>query len=81
MRPERLQIHAAGPGPAAQAREIREQITGHLDEALPPDADDQSQGVTRLILRVRVGWFTRTEVIPLSDGFYLIGPSQGHCPR
>jgi hypothetical protein len=35
--------------------------------------------VTRLILRVRVGWFTRTEVIPLSDGFYLIGPSQGHC--
>ena len=21
----------------------------------------------------------RTEVIPLSDGFYLIGPSQGHC--
>ena len=40
----------------------------------------ESQGVTRLILRVRVGWFTRTEVIPLSDGFYLIGPSQGHCP-
>jgi len=39
----------------------------------------ESQGVTRLILRVRVGWFTRTEVIPLSDGFYLIGPSQGHC--
>ena len=27
--------------PAAQARELREQITGHLDEALPPDADDQ----------------------------------------
>ena len=27
--------------PAAQAREIREQITGHLDEALPPDADDE----------------------------------------
>jgi hypothetical protein len=80
VRPERLQIHAAGPGPAAQAREIREQITGHLDEALPPDADDQEIAAA-LILRVRVGWFTRTEVIPLSDGFYLIGPSQGHCPR
>jgi len=39
----------------------------------------ESQGVTQLILRVRVGWFTRTEVIPLSNGFYLIGPSQDHC--
>jgi hypothetical protein len=39
----------------------------------------ESQGVTRLILRVRVGWFTWTEVIPLSNGFYLIGPGQGHC--
>lgn|SRR5256885_16592480 len=27
--------------PAAQARELREQITGHLDEALPPGADDE----------------------------------------
>ncbi|TVZ03018.1 hypothetical protein EAS64_21405 [Trebonia kvetii] len=26
--------------PAAQARELREQITAHLDEALPPDATD-----------------------------------------
>ena len=39
----------------------------------------ESQGVTRLILRIRLGWFTRTEVIPLSNGFYLIGPSQDHC--
>jgi hypothetical protein len=27
--------------PAAHARELREQITAHLDDALPPDADDQ----------------------------------------
>ena len=26
--------------PAAQARELREQITAHIDDALPPDADD-----------------------------------------
>lgn len=26
--------------PAAQARELREQIEAHLDEALPPDATD-----------------------------------------
>lgn len=39
----------------------------------------ESQGQTRLILRVRVGWFTRTEVIPLNHGFYLIGPSKGRC--
>ena len=27
--------------PAAQARELREQITAHLDDALPPEADDE----------------------------------------
>jgi len=27
--------------PAAQARELREQITAHLDDVLPPDADDE----------------------------------------
>jgi hypothetical protein len=39
----------------------------------------ESQGTTRLVLRVRVGWFTRTEIIPLDHGFYLIGPSHGRC--
>jgi hypothetical protein len=39
----------------------------------------ESDGATRLILRVRVGWFNRTEVIPLSHTFYLIGTSQDHC--
>jgi hypothetical protein len=36
------QLDAALRGvPAAQARELREQITAHLDDALPPDADDE----------------------------------------
>jgi hypothetical protein len=39
----------------------------------------ESQGTARLVLRVRVGWFTRTEIIPLDHGFYLIGPSHGRC--
>jgi len=32
--------------PAAQARELREQITTHLDDALPPDASDQEVAAT-----------------------------------
>jgi hypothetical protein len=36
------QLDAALRGvPAAQARELREQITAHLDDALPTDADDE----------------------------------------
>jgi hypothetical protein len=36
------QLDAALRGaPAAQARELREQITAHLADALPPDADDE----------------------------------------
>lgn len=30
-------------------------------------------------LRVRVGWFTRTEVIPLRQGWGVSGPSQSGC--
>jgi hypothetical protein len=32
--------------PAAQARELREQITAHLDDALGPDAGDQEVAAT-----------------------------------
>jgi hypothetical protein len=39
----------------------------------------QTNGIGQLALRVRVGWFTRTEVIQLPEGFYLSGPSQGPC--
>ena len=38
----------------------------------------ESAGVNRILLRVRVGWFTRTEIIP-QQGWYLMGPSHGHC--
>jgi hypothetical protein len=40
------QLDAALRGvPAAQARELREQITTHLDDALPPDADDEQVAI------------------------------------
>lgn len=37
------------------------------------------QGIDQLTLRVRVGWFTRTETIPLDEGWFLSGPSHGSC--
>lgn len=37
-------------------------------------------GIDQLVLRVRIGWDTRTEVIPLPYGFYLSGTRQSHCP-
>lgn len=38
----------------------------------------EANGIHTLALRVRVGWFTRTEVIP-QQAWYLVGPSRGHC--
>lgn len=38
----------------------------------------ESGGIDQIFLRVRVGWFTRTEIIP-QQGWYLTGPSHGHC--
>jgi hypothetical protein len=38
----------------------------------------ESNGIGTLSLRVRVGWFTRTEIIP-QQGWYLLGPSHGRC--
>lgn len=35
-------------------------------------------GIDTLNLRVRVGWFTRTEVVQ-QQGWYLLGPSHGRC--
>jgi hypothetical protein len=41
------------------------------------------QGIDQISLQVRVGWFTRTEVIPLNQELSLMGPSQppptGRC--
>jgi hypothetical protein len=36
-------------------------------------------GINSVALRVRVGWFTRTETVPLLMGFYVSGPSHGPC--
>jgi hypothetical protein len=41
----------------------------------------QANGIGQLALRVRIGWFTRTDVIQLPEGFYLKGPSRGPCTR
>jgi hypothetical protein len=41
-------------------------------------SDVEGAGINRILLRVRVGWFTRTEIIP-QQGWYLTGPSHGHC--
>jgi hypothetical protein len=38
-----------------KARELREQIIGHLDDALPPDADDEEIAAT-LSLRWAARW-------------------------
>jgi hypothetical protein len=38
----------------------------------------ETNGINALNLWVRVGWFTRAEVIP-QQGWYLIGPSRGRC--
>jgi hypothetical protein len=38
-----------------------------------------SSGIDQLYLRVRVGWFTRTEIVQLTQGWYLSGPSHGRC--
>jgi hypothetical protein len=41
-------------------------------------AGGEAGGVNQIFLRVRVGWFTRTEIIS-QQGWYLTGPSHGHC--
>ena len=38
-----------------------------------------SAGIDQLSLRVRVGWLTRTEVVPLDQMRALSGPSQQKC--
>jgi hypothetical protein len=39
--------------------------------------DDGYQSIDSIYLRVRVGWFTRTDVIPLDMAVALAGPSHG----
>ena len=35
--------------------------------------------IDTLSLRVRIGWFTRTEIVPLNQAWAVAGPSQGRC--
>ena len=39
--------------------------------------NDGYQSIDSIYLRVRVGWFTRTDVIPLDMAVALAGPSHG----
>lgn len=61
--------------PPFQARLVRVLWTSRL--CLTPG---ESYGITTLALRVRTGWFTRTQMIP-QQGWYLIGPKGSHCPH
>jgi hypothetical protein len=36
-------------------------------------------GIDQLQLEVRVGWFNRTEVVPLYEGWYVIGTAKTAC--
>jgi len=38
-----------------------------------------TESIDQLSLRVRIGWFTRTEIIPLDQAWALTGPSHGSC--
>jgi hypothetical protein len=59
--------------PPFQSRLVRALWTSNLCLA-----KGESNGIDTISLRVRVGWFTRTERIP-QQGWYLVGPSQGRC--
>jgi hypothetical protein len=59
--------------PPFQSRLVR--VLWTSDVCLSPG---ESGGIDQLYLRVRVGWFTRTEIIP-QQGWYLVGPSHGRC--
>ena len=39
--------------------------------------NDAYSAIDTIYLRVRVGWFTRTDVMPLGMGVALAGPSHG----
>lgn len=38
-----------------------------------------TEGIDQLSLKVRIGWFTRTELVTLPEAWYLAGPSNAHC--
>ena len=40
---------------------------------------DAASVIDTLSVRVRIGWFTRTETIPLYQGWAVAGPSRGPC--
>ncbi|MGH3273002.1 MAG: HAAS signaling domain-containing protein [Streptosporangiaceae bacterium] len=72
--PYSVRYSLPGTIPPHQWRALR--VTWISRRCLPKGA---AEGIDRLILRVRIGWNTRTEVIPLGQGWYLSGTSQSRC--
>jgi|HubBroStandDraft_6_1064221.scaffolds.fasta_scaffold12426_7 hypothetical protein len=67
----RFTLH--GVIPPGQTREVRVLWTSSICST------DGTASVDTLALRVRVGWFTRTEIIPLDQAWALAGNSRGRC--
>jgi hypothetical protein len=61
--------------PPGQTREVR---VLWISDTCSGAGDTSS--VNTLAVRVRVGWFTRTEIIPLDQAWALIGTSHTSCP-
>jgi hypothetical protein len=59
--------------PPGQTRLVR--VLWRSDVCL---AGQETRGISALALRVRIGWFTRTQIIQ-QPGWYLAGPSRGRC--
>jgi hypothetical protein len=89
--PGRIGVSSDPAGLFADPRSVRYRLPG----AIPPDqfrvlremwisstcmSEGGSSGIDQLVLRVHIGWSTRTEVIPLRYGFYLSGTRRSHCP-
>ena len=59
--------------PPGQTRLVRVLWTSNIC------SDGGTTSIDTLALRVRVGWFTRTEIIPLNQAWALTGISHGPC--
>jgi hypothetical protein len=91
-----LQILVSEPNPEVDIGGMVNNVVYTLPESIPPHqfrqvvvkwtstaclAKHAQVGITQIQLRVSMSFMTWTDVIPLGEGFYLSGPSQGQCRR
>jgi hypothetical protein len=89
-----LQILVSEPNPQVDLGGIVNDVFYTLPEAIPPHqarlivvkwtstvclAKGEQVGISHIELRVGVSFMTWTDDIPLDEGWYLSGPSQGPC--